>query len=126
MEAKRVDHLVAEFLNLQRIDQMRTDDYVYRYRLVGRLLPIYDSSAFALAERLSRLRRPGRPNVTRADLGALLDEVADGDLDVDHLRHFPEPSPEGDGGLRVDRANGDGPNPSRTPPARPDLASGTS
>jgi hypothetical protein len=101
VEAKRVDHLVSEFLNLQRIDALRTQDYVARYRLVGRLLPIYDSRAFALATRISRLRRPGRPGLSRADLGALLDELASGDFDVDRLRRFPEPSPE-DYQLRVD------------------------
>jgi hypothetical protein len=94
VEAKRIDHLVSEFLNLQRIDALRTQDYVSRYRLVGRLLPIYDSRAFVLAERISRLRQLGRPGVSRADLGALLEELASGDFEVDHLRHFPEPSPE--------------------------------
>ena len=54
MEAKRVFHLVAEFENLQRVDALRTADYVHRYRLIGRLLPLLG---------LARLR------ARRADLG---------------------------------------------------------
>ncbi len=119
VEAKRVDHLVSEFLNRQRIDTLRTQDYVARYRLVGRLLPIYDSKAFALAERISRVRQLGTPGLSRADLGALLDELAAGDFDVDHLRRFPEPAP-GETGLRVDWSNGDDPG---DPGTRPDVPS---
>ncbi len=94
METKRVYHLVAEFENLQRVDRLRTADYVHRYRLIGRLLPILDSSAFAVAERLSAVKQRGRPNVSRADLAALLDDLAADDIDVDHLRAHPEPSPD--------------------------------
>ena len=61
METKRVFHLVAEFENLQRVDALRTADYVHRYRLIGRLLPLLGSRAFALAERISAVRQSGAP-----------------------------------------------------------------
>lgn len=101
VEAKRVDHLVAEFQNLQRVDGLYTADYVHRYRLIGRLLPILDSGAFALAEKLSAVKQRGRPNVSRADLAALLDELAADDIDIEHLRRHPEDSPEGEVPMRA-------------------------
>ena len=94
VERKRIEHLVAEFENLQRIDEIYTQDYVYRYRLIGRLLPYADSSALALAERLSAIKQRGRANISRDDLVALLEELAAGDIDVDELRRNPEHAPE--------------------------------
>ena len=95
METKRVFHLVAEFENLQRVDALRTADYVHRYRLIGRLLPLVGSRAFALAERISNVRQRGRPNVSRADLEALLSDLAADDIDIEQMKTDPEPSPEG-------------------------------
>ncbi len=95
MEAKRVFHLVAEFENLQRVDALRTADYVHRYRLIGRLLPLLGSRAFALAERISTVRQSGQPNVSRADLAALVDDLAADDIDVERMKTNPEPSPPG-------------------------------
>ena len=95
METKRVFHLVAEFENLQRVDALRTADYVHRYRLIGRLLPLVGSRAFSLAERISAVRQRGRPNVSRADLKALLDDLAADDIDIERMKANPEPSPEG-------------------------------
>ena len=67
VEAKRVDHLVAEFREpAARRRPATRADYVHRYRLIGRLLPILDSGAFALAEKLSAVKQRGRPNVSRA------------------------------------------------------------
>ena len=57
--------------------------------MIGRLLPILDSGAFALAEKLSAVKQRGRPNVSRGDLAALLDELAADDIDVEHLRRDP-------------------------------------
>jgi hypothetical protein len=94
VERKRLDHLVAEFQTLQRIDALHTADYVHRYRLIGRLLPYVDSAAIGLAERISAIRQRGRPNVSRANLAALLEELAAGDIDVEELRRHPERSPE--------------------------------
>ena len=59
VEAKRVDHLVAEFAGLQRIDAMRSEDYELQFLLTNML----QSKAFALAERVSRLRQGGQPDV---------------------------------------------------------------
>ena len=125
MESKRVYHLVAEFENLQRVDALRTADYVHRYRLIGRLLPILDSSAFALAERLSAIKQRGRPNVSRADLAALLDDLAADDIDIDHLRAHPEPSPDDYVVRAVEEEAPPAPRPAVPPPNPSDLASET-
>ena len=122
VEAKRVDHLVAEFQNLQRVDGLYTADYVHRYRLIGRLLPILDSGAFALAEKLSAVKQRGRPNVSRADLAALLDELAADDIDVEHLRRHPEDSPKGEVPMRAVEPEPTSP-PATLPAVSPGLAS---
>ena len=95
VEAKRVDHLVAEFENLQRVDALRTADYVHRYRLIGRLLPMLDSRAFSLAERISAVRQRGRPNVSprRPRGGAGRPRRRRHRHRADEAN--PEPSPEG-------------------------------
>ena len=68
VERKRIEHLVAEFENLQRIDEIYTEDYVYRYRLIGRLLPIRGlvrpgAGRAALGDQAARARQhlPRRP-----------------------------------------------------------------
>lgn len=86
IERKRVDHLVAEFQNLQRIAALRSADYDLRFEVVGKLLPIYDSSAFALAERISRLRQGGRPNFSREELGDVVAQLASEDIEIDDMR----------------------------------------
>ena len=98
---------------------------MHRYRLIGRLLPMLDSSAFALAERISAVEQRGRPNVSRADLAALLDDLAADDIDVDQLRAHPEPSPEGYVVRAVEQAPAP-PRPAVPPPSPSDLASETS
>jgi hypothetical protein len=96
IERKRVDHLVAEFQNLQRVDDLRSADYELRFAVVGRLLPIYDSSAFAIAERLSRLRQGGAPNFSREELGRLIEMLAADDVDLEQMRaeEAPRTAPE--------------------------------
>jgi hypothetical protein len=124
IEQKRVFHLVSEFCNLQRVDALLSADYVHRYRLIGRLLPILDSGAFALAERLSALRQRGLPNLSRADLAALVDDLAADDIDLAELRAHPEPAPDHyavravEGPVKAPRAV--------SPPGPSDLASETS
>jgi hypothetical protein len=77
MEQKRVEHLVAEFQLMQKIDAMRTQDYELQILLSTML----QSSAFALAERVSRLRQGGKPMFSRAQVAAALDRVSeDNDL----------------------------------------------
>ena len=125
IEAKRVFHLVAEFENLQRVDALRTADYVHRYRLIGRLLPLLGSRAFALAERISTLKQGGRPNVSRADLAALLEDLAADDIDIEQMRTNPEPSPP-DYVVRAVEPAPEVPRPAVGPPGASDLASETS
>jgi hypothetical protein len=86
IERKRIDHLVSEFQNLQRVEALRSADYDLRFELVGKLLPIYDSSAFALAERLSRVRQGGRPNFSRQELGGVVNRLASDDIALDDMR----------------------------------------
>lgn len=103
VEAKRVDHLVAEFENLQRVDALRSADYEQRFELIGKLLPLFDSGAFALAERLSRLRQGGRPNFSRDGIARILDQLAGDDIELERMRQSsraaitdatrPEPAP---------------------------------
>ncbi len=77
MEEKRVEHLVAEFQLMQKIDAMRTQDYELQFLLSTML----QSSAFALAERVSRLRQGGQPMFSRAQVAAALERVSqDNDL----------------------------------------------
>jgi hypothetical protein len=85
IEAKRIEHLVAEFENLQRIDALRSADYDLRFEVVGKLLPIRESSAFGTAERLSRLRHGGRPNFSREELGELIEMLAGDDVDTSQM-----------------------------------------
>jgi hypothetical protein len=92
IEAKRIEHLVAEFQNLQQIDALRSADYELRFDLVGKLLPIERSSAFALAERLSRLRQGGAPNFSRAQLQELLQQLAGDDIRLGEMG-AEEPDP---------------------------------
>jgi hypothetical protein len=125
MESKRVFHLVAEFGNLQRVDALRTADYVHRYRLIGRLLPLLGSRAFALAEWISTIKQGGQPNVSRADLAALVDDLAADDIDVERMRTNPEPSPPNYVVRAVEPPVPAPPRPG-PPPGASDLASETS
>jgi Methyltransferase domain len=76
-EEKRVQHLVAEFAHMQEIDAMRSQDYELQHLLSTML----ESSAFALAERLSGLRQGGRPMFSRAQVQAALTRIReDNDL----------------------------------------------
>ena len=113
VERKRVDHLVSEFQNLQRIDDLRSADYDLRFEVVGKLLPIHDSSAFAIAERMSRLRQGGRPNFSHEELGAMIELLAGDDVDVEQMRAEGQPRK---------RAESSRFSPSPAP-AAPDLAS---
>jgi hypothetical protein len=113
VEAKRVDHLVAEFENLQRIDALRSADYELRFELIGKLLPMHESSAFALAERLSRMRQGGRPNFSREELGRLLEELAGDEIQLDDMG---KPPPNG-------KPRPASPMTPAVTPAGPDLAS---
>jgi hypothetical protein len=93
VEAKRVEHLVAEFQNLQQIDALRSADYELRFDLIGKLLPIERSSAFALAERLSRLRQGGTPNFSRAQLQGLVQQLAGDDIRLSEMgAKAPDPA----------------------------------
>jgi hypothetical protein len=77
VEEKRIEHLVAEFQGLQRIDAMRSDDYELQVLLTTML----ESKAFAIAERVSRLRQGGRPMFSRRQVESALQRVrADNDL----------------------------------------------
>jgi hypothetical protein len=67
-EEKRIEHLVAEFRLLQQIDAMRSEDYELQHLLATML----ESSAFAMAERLSRLKQGGKPMFTRDQVAAAL------------------------------------------------------
>jgi hypothetical protein len=91
LEDKRVEHLVSEFQNLQRIDDLRSVEYDLRFEAIGKLLPIFDSSAFAIAERLSRLRQGGSPNFSREQLGAVIDLLAGDDVDTEQMRGGDKP-----------------------------------
>ncbi len=87
LERTRVDHLVREFVGLQQIDALRSAEYDMRFEAVGRLLPMHDSSAFAVGERLSRLHpRPGGPLVSREVLWRVITDLARDDVRIDHLR----------------------------------------
>ena len=77
VEAKRVAHLVAEYESLQAIDAMRSEDYELQLLLTMML----HSKAFAIAERVSRLRQGGRPMFSREQVESALARVqADNDL----------------------------------------------
>ena len=77
VEEKRIEHLVAEFRGLQRIDAMRSDDYELQFLLSTML----ESKAFAVAERVSRLRQGGRPMFSREQVERALRRArADNDL----------------------------------------------
>ncbi len=77
MEQKRVEHLVSEFQLMQKIDAMRTQDYELQFLLSTML----ESSAFAMAERVSKLRQGGRPMFSRAAVAAALERAReDNDL----------------------------------------------
>jgi hypothetical protein len=77
VEEKRIEHLVAEFQGLQRIDAMRTEDYELQLLLTTML----QSKAFAVAERVSRLRQGGRPMFSREQVQRALERArADNDL----------------------------------------------
>jgi hypothetical protein len=87
VERKRIDHLVAQFVTLQRLDAFRSAEYDMRFEAVGRLLPMHDSSAFAVGERLSRLRPRGSgPLVSREILWRVIIDLARDDVRIDHLR----------------------------------------
>ena len=87
VERKRVDHLVAEFVNLQRIDALRSAEYEMRLEAVRGLLPMHDSFALTVGERVSRLKpRRSRPSVSRAVLWSVITRLARDDVRLDHLR----------------------------------------
>ena len=87
VERRRVDHLVAEFVNLQRIDALRSAEYEMRLEAVRRLLPMHDSFALTVGERVSRLRpRRSGPAVSRAALWGVIGRLARDDVRLDHLR----------------------------------------
>ncbi len=118
VEAKRVEHLVAEFENLQRIDEMRTEDYV---TATGWSAGCSDAATRTRSRSPSGCRRSssaGAPSLSRDDLVALLDELAAGDIDVDDLRAHPEPAPERYRLRVAEPEDGGGPRP-RAGPARP-------
>ena len=69
LEANRVTHLVATFANRRRLAELRERDSA----LEQMLRRIVDSRAFALAERLSSLRRRGQPRISREQIRRLLD-----------------------------------------------------
>jgi hypothetical protein len=73
MEERRVAHLVEEFRNSQQIDAMRSQDYELQHLLSTML----ESSAFALAEQLSRLRQRGTPMFTRAQVARALSRASE-------------------------------------------------
>ncbi len=86
-EEKRVEHLVAEFSHMQEIDAMRSQDYELQHLLATML----ESSAFALAERLSGLRQGGKPMFTRAQVEEALTRIRkDNDLLGDAERRAAE------------------------------------
>jgi hypothetical protein len=102
-EEKRIEHLVAEFRLMQQIDAMRSQDYELQYLLSTML----QSSAFTLAERVSRLKQGGKPMFSRAEVAAALARVredndllqgAESESRREHLRRFevelddPEPT----------------------------------
>jgi Methyltransferase domain len=89
-ESKRVEHLVAEFRALQQIDAMRSQDY----ELQELLATMLESSAFAMAERFSRLKQGGRAMFSREQVAAALARAReDNDLLADHGPRGPsEPS----------------------------------
>ena len=87
LERKRIDHLVAEFQNLQRIDDLRSADYELRYEVVTKLLPMTESSAISIAERLSRLRQRGEAVFSRAELADLVTALAADDISLERLRN---------------------------------------
>ena len=89
VEAKRVDHLVAEFEGLQEIDAMRSEDYELQFLLANML----HSRAFSLAERVSRMRQGGRPMFSREQVERALERArADNDL----IGSAAEPAEGGD------------------------------
>ena len=87
VERKRVDHLVSEFVALQRIDNMRSADYDMRYAAVSRLVPMHDSLAFTIGERVSKLKRnPDGPTLSRDVIRDVINDLAGEDVDVDQMR----------------------------------------
>jgi hypothetical protein len=80
-ESKRIEHLVAEFRALQQIDAMRSQDY----ELQELLSTMLESSAFAMAERVSRLKQGGRAMFSREQVAAALARAReDNDLLSEH------------------------------------------
>ena len=87
VERKRIDHLVSEFVALQRIDNMRSADYDMRYAAVSRLVPMHDSLAFTIGERVSKLKRnPDGPTLSRDVIRDVINDLAGEDVDVDQMR----------------------------------------
>ncbi len=70
LEQSRIDHLVAEFANAAAAADLRARG-AERDRLLRAML---DSSAFALAERISRLRQGGEPVFSRERVRRALDD----------------------------------------------------
>lgn len=75
MEDSRIDHLVAEFAHRADADELRARG-AEGERLLRALL---ESSAFGLAERISRLRQRGEPAVSRERVRRALGEEAGAD-----------------------------------------------
>jgi Methyltransferase domain len=84
VEEKRIEHLVAQFRSLQEIDAMRSDDYELQFLLSTML----QSKAFAVAERVSRLRQGGRPMFSREQVERALRRAQ---AEVDLLNGHDDP-----------------------------------
>ena len=68
LEANRVAHLAAEFANAHQLERERGRN-ARRTELLRKLA---DSRAFALAERLSRIRQGGKPRISREEIERVL------------------------------------------------------
>jgi hypothetical protein len=87
VERRRIEHLVAEHVNLQRLDSQRHDEREIRRDAVRKLLPMHDSFALTVGERVSRMKAGGAdPSLSRAALWHLISKLARDDIDVDELR----------------------------------------
>jgi hypothetical protein len=95
-ESKRIEHLVAQFRALQQIDAMRSQDY----ELQELLSTMLESSAFAMAERVSRLKQGGRAMFSRDQVAAALARAReDNDLLTEH---GPQRRSDAGGGAATD------------------------
>ena len=70
LEANRVAHLVGEHAIAAELDELRRRAFEQERVLRGLL----ESGAFAVAERISRLRHRGRPAISREEIRRALGE----------------------------------------------------